>query len=97
MRAISLILAAALAACGSGTPDHTIEETPLVEGKRIQIDVAKDITREECIALILENREKANPNGQVSVHKFNKALGRLSPWCVDNLDGEGVKFNDFGF
>lgn len=97
MRAWVVGVALLLAACGSDLPDHTVEASELVEGQRIQIDVASDITREECIALILENREKAKPNGQVSVHKFNKAFGRLAPWCVENFDGNNVQFNEFGF
>lgn len=97
MRFPVLLMAGLLAGCGHDVPDHTIKETTLIEGQRIQIDVSEDISREECIALILKNREKAEPNGAISVHKYNKALGRLSPWCYDSFDGRGVTFIEYGF
>lgn len=97
MRHLVLSLTAALAACGPDLPEHALKESALVDGQRIQIDVATDISRDECVALIVENQDKAKPNGQVSVHKFNKAFGRLAPWCVENFDGQGVTFNEYGF
>lgn len=97
MRALVLALTTALAACGTDLPEHDVKESELVDGQRIQIDVAADISREECVALIVQNQEKAKPNGQVSVHKFNKAFGRPAPWCVENFDGRGVTFNEYGF
>lgn len=97
MRASALILLAALAACGDGLPEHTVEMSRLVEGQRVQVEAAGDITRDECISLIEKYRADAEPNGQVGVHKFNETLGRVSPWCVENFDGRGIQFNEFGF
>jgi hypothetical protein len=90
-------LLASLAACGDRLPEHNVEASRLLEGQRVHVDAPGDITRDECISLIDKYRSDAEPNGQVSVHKFNKALGHLSPWCVENFDGTGVQFNEFGF
>lgn len=100
MRASALILLAVLTACGddaTGFPGHTVEMSRSVEGQRVQVEASGDITRDECISLIEKYRADAEPNGQVSVQKFNKTLGYVAPWCVENFDGRGVQFNDFGF
>ncbi len=93
----------ALCACGSGgppLPQHSVSTDSLEPraGERVQIDVTKDISKEQCEALLDRYREKAEPGGQVSVRKPSDKLGGQSlPWCVDNLEGEGVTYNDMFF
>ena len=98
MRAHALVGLALCSGCGSSTPlpPHTYSSDPLYAGSnRVQVDVAEDITRDECIALISQYSTMAGDDGQVSVHKPSVALaGQSAPWCLDNMDGEGARFND---
>jgi hypothetical protein len=89
-----------LLACGgefSELPEHTYRATEIVDGTRVEVLVIAEITKDQCIALIKSYRAYAGPNGHVSVHKFNQGFGRTSPWCFENFDGKGVRFNDIGF
>ena len=65
-------------------------------GRRIEIHTNKiDLTKDECRALIRLYRPQAAPDGQVSVRKPSKKLGgQMLPWCVENLRGDGITFND---
>lgn len=75
-------------------PSHSFEETSLNDrGNRIQVIVTHDITKAECEALIDKYRDKAEPAGQVSVHKPNKFNGEPAPWCVDNFEGD-ISYNE---
>ena len=105
-RALSVLvlvsLCAAVTACSPNMPElpaHVVAaDSPLPprEGRRVQIDSSDaDLTREECSALIEAYRDRAAPDGQISVHKPSQILdGKLTPWCVENFDGKGVRFND---
>ena len=88
----------AVAACGPFTPlpPHTFTSDPLYAGSnRVQVDVSSDISAEECEALLENYSSMAGSEGQVSVHKPSAKLeGTSAPWCVDNRDGEGVRWND---
>lgn len=80
-------------------PAHKIvDESQLSAGMRIQINSDdKNLSREQCTALINAYRKKGLPNGQVSVHKPStlKGLGgSVLPFCIENYDGEGIKFNN---
>jgi hypothetical protein len=91
-------------ACGGASkadlPAHEVaSDTSLApkDGRRIEIHVTNpDLTKAECEALIEAYRGDAGPEGQVSVHKPDKR-GDLQPWGVDNMDDQGVTFNDFFF
>ena len=100
-----VILLALLPACNSETskpnlPQHTVgSNTSLApkDGRRITIHVSNtDLTKDECRTLISAYRDDAGPEGQVAVRKPDKR-GDLQPWCVDNMDGQGVSFNDYFF
>lgn len=82
-------------------PPHKIAaKTSLPSGgKRIQINVEnKYLSKEECVALINAYRNEAEPRGQVSVHKPSAKLeNTMNPWCVDNMKGQGISFNEFLF
>lgn len=68
-------------------------------GRRIEIHSSDpELNRDECRTLIFAYQEEAAPDGQVSVHKPNAAMGGdVLPWCVENFDGQGVIFNDLLF
>jgi len=103
-------LTIALAACVSASqpattvptsvvlPQHTVaKDTAITNGRRIEIHVSDpSLTKDECLALIVAYRDKAKPQGQISVRKPDKT-GELVPWCVDNMDGSPVIFNDSFF
>lgn len=102
---VSALAAFALtSACGDSSvsppaelPTHTSETSSLAPrtGKRVALTVTNDISRDECRALINAYRREGAPDGQVVVHKPSAALGGQSlPWCVENYDGEGIRFND---
>lgn len=108
---LCLVVVIVLAACGSSPradttptprpaalPQHIIaSDGKTFNGRRIEIRVANaDLTKDECKALIAAYRERAKPEGQVSVRK-PAPDGSLQPWCVDNLDERGVFFNDAFF
>ncbi|QEY32682.1 hypothetical protein EVJ50_11060 [Synechococcus sp. RSCCF101] len=87
-------------------PPHTATEEPLQpSGRRIVVRVDRtEISREQCRALIAAVRHRAGADGQVIVQKPSRAIQRMHPdaptpdtvvpWCVDNLDGDGVVFTD---
>ena len=79
-------------------PAHTVaKDTASSQGRRIEIHVTNsNLTKAECEALISAYRARAGSGGQVSVRKPDKS-GTLQPWCVDNMDGTPVIFNDFYF
>lgn len=98
MRYLFIFVAVLAGGCDSADqlPAHSVSEEPLTQGSaRLQVDAPAEITREECEALVRHYRDRAGTDGQVSVHKPSEALaGQPAPWCVDNLDGAGVRFND---
>mgnify|MGYP007059523536 CR=1 FL=1 len=75
-------------------PHRLVGDDPLLpkQGRRIQVNVDRPITREECRALIAKFRPLAAPDGQVGVQ-----LEGRGPLCVDNLDRFGVSINDWMF
>lgn len=80
-------------------PSHVIADdspVPPRKGHRVQINSQDtDLTKEECRALINAYRHRAAPDGQVSVRKPSQAFnGQLTPWCIENFDGQGIRFND---
>lgn len=90
-----------LTACGEGgssLPAHTVTESalPTRSGLRVQVNVADDITEEQCFALIDAYRSKGEPDGQVSVHQpFVIFSGDMAPACHENFDGKGPQLNDY--
>ena len=78
-------------------PPHTMaSDTPLGPQNRRRIEIHvndANLSKEDCRTLIGAYRNQAGSRGQVSVRKPDKH-GRLQPWGVDNMDGEGVFFND---
>ncbi len=80
---------------GLALPPHTVaKDTVIANGRRIEIHVTTPgLTKDECRALLAAYRDKAAPAGQVSVRKPDKT-GELLPWCVDNLGGSPIIFND---
>jgi hypothetical protein len=80
-------------------PPHTVTSTnnnPSQNGDRVQVNTTNpQLSHEDCVKLA--NRYRPNRGtfyvGQVSVHKPDRR-GELRPFCVDNLDGNGVIFND---
>ena len=93
-------LAITLTACGTTNadlPEHDVDISALgaKDGQRVQVNVNSDISKEQCITLIDAYKSKAAPDGQVSVHKPSQMLeGQVAPYCVENFDGAGVRFND---
>jgi len=85
-----------ISACSSGPPlpDHTVDRQPLYDNNaRVTVKVRSDISPVECEALIDEYRSIAGPTGQVAVRKPSPKLeGRLLPWCVENQDEPGVRY-----
>lgn len=78
--------------------EHTVKMNaplPREMGNRIEIHVAS-ATKAEARELIEKYRLQAQPSGQVSVRK-PCSMGYLMPFAVDNLDGQGVTFNDEWF
>lgn len=102
--ASALVIFALTSACSDKSaeppadlPIHTSETSSLEPrtGKRVTLTVTNDISRDGCRALIEAYRREGAPDGQVGVHKPSAALGGQSlPWCVENYDGEGIRFND---
>jgi hypothetical protein len=96
----AFLAGSALAACSNGTialPEHSVERSSLApkEGERVQIKVTRDISKDECSALIERYRAEGAPDGQISVRKPSKKLkGMAAPWCVENFDNSSVVFND---
>jgi hypothetical protein len=79
----------------SSLPKHTVaSDSLLVNGRRIEIHVSNtDLSRADCMALVGAYRDRAQSSGQVSIYQPDRQ-GVLKIWCVDNLDGQGVVFND---
>gem|GEM_PF-6153312 len=76
-------------------PDHSVDRQPLYDNNaRVTVRVRTDISRDECEALIDEYRTIAGPTGQVAVRKPSAKLeGQVLPWCVENQDEPGVRYN----
>ena len=79
-------------------PKHTIaDESPLMRGMRIQLNSNdKNLTKDQCIALVKAYSSRANYKGQVSVRKpsvMKELKGAIVPYCLDNFDGKGIIFN----
>ncbi len=102
-----LFLLALLSACAQETskanlPEHRVVSntdisTANMKRRRIEIHVRNpNLTKDECRALINAYKNEAGPEGQVSVRKPDNE-GQLLPWCVDNMDGRSIIFNDFYF
>ena len=80
-------------------PPHNVTSTnnnSSQNGDRVQVNTTNpQLSHEDCVKLA----NKYRPNrgtfyvGQVSVHKPDRR-GELRPFCVDNLDGKSVIFND---
>ena len=93
----------------AGLPSHTVKRSSLgAKGNRVQINVTTtNITKEECITLVKQYKDQAKPNGQVSIYGPSPKLQKLFPndpkanqpqcWAVDNLDGNGLSFNDLTY
>ncbi|ALG67080.1 hypothetical protein [Beggiatoa leptomitoformis] len=84
----------------SSLPKHKITTEHYRTGWKVQIDVNnKDITREQCLALLNAYRDQAGSEGQVVVRKPSTLFGDpvQQPWCIDMLDGQNVVFNDYFF
>jgi len=80
-------------------PPHTVADDSSLapkDGRRVQLDSNNpDLTKEECSALINAYRHKGGKEGQLSVHKPSKILkGSMTPFCIENFDGQGIVFND---
>ena len=94
------IAGSALVACSNDSttlPEHSVERSSLApkDGKRVQVEVATDISKDQCSALIERYRAEGAPDGQISVRKPSKKLkGMAAPWCVENFDNSNVVFND---
>lgn len=83
-------------------PPHAIADDSSLApkyGRRIQLNSTNpDLTKDECIALVNSYRHKAGKEGQVSVRKPSKVFkGSMTPWCVENFDGQGIVFFDHMF
>ncbi|MBK7920026.1 MAG: hypothetical protein IPJ94_27975 [Chloroflexi bacterium] len=81
-------------------PTHTVASNTSLspkDGRRIEIHVS-DInpTKDECEQLINAYKNEAGSRAKYQYCKPNKS-GELRPWCVDNMDGNGISFNDFHF
>ncbi|EIJ41942.1 hypothetical protein BegalDRAFT_1039 [Beggiatoa alba B18LD] len=81
-------------------PKHKITTERFRSGWKIQIDVTdKNISREQCLALLDAYRNQAGSEGQLVVRKPSTLFGDpvQQPWCIDMLDGQNVVFNDYFF
>ena len=69
-------------------PPHTVSDTRLPDGRRVQVDVEQPISEDECFRLLAAHRASARPNGQVTVHGAILIAGARTtqPLCTDNLD-----------
>ncbi len=80
-------------------PPHTVaSDTDISVGgmqrRRVEIHVTdSSMSREDARRLIEAYRPRAGEGGQVSVRKPDP-YGSLQPWAVDNMEGDGVEFND---
>jgi len=80
-------------------PPHTVTTTTFKsigltgEGGRVRVEsLDPQLSRDDCIKLATKYKPT---DGQVSVHKPSlKFKIEVLPFCVDNLDGQGVIFND---
>ncbi len=80
-------------------PEHVVASDKRIglahsTARRVELHVAGDTSKEQCIALLKAYADRAGPNGQVSVRKPSEKWGGMAPWCVDNRDGSPVIFND---
>ncbi|WP_350151353.1 hypothetical protein [Nitrosomonas sp.] len=78
-------------------PKHTIaDESPVMRGTRIQLNSNdKNLTKDQCIALVKAYSSRVNYKGQVSVRKpsiMKELKGAIVPYCLDNFDGKGIVF-----
>ncbi len=97
-----------ISGCGGKPPDSSSEILPAHtiasrvslgnNSERIQIDSSDpQLSREDCSKIANKYQPSA---GQVSVHKPNPKPpynGKMLPFCVNNVDGKGVSFNDYFF
>lgn len=78
-------------------PAHVVSKNdpiPPKAGRVIHLTVSdQGLTRDECSRIIDAYRRDASPDGQVAVHKPPAPSGAAQPWCVENFDGAGVRFN----
>ena len=79
-------------------PPHEIVDImpiPPKDGSVVQIETRNpELSKDECKQLIDHYRHEAGREGQVAVSKPSKLLeDSMLPWCVDNLDGQGIFFN----
>lgn len=88
---------AAATAIMASMPAHTVvSDTSLApkDGRRVEVHSTNpELTKPECSMLINHYRSTAGAEGQVSAHKPSPQ-SNMTPWCVENLDGKGVLFND---
>jgi hypothetical protein len=93
---------AAPSAEDAGLPAHTVSQSPL-SGNSNRVQVTSNdpqLTREQCSDLARNYAPSARPGGQVVVQKPNPNPpwnGKMLPFCVDNMEGEGLTFNDVYF
>ena len=84
-------------------PPHTVSQSSLGGGdrKRIQVDANNSqLTHDECSNLASRYSPYAGSGGQVVVQKPSVSPpwnGKLMPFCLDNMEGEGITFSDFNF
>ena len=93
----------------SKLPEHTVQESSLgAKGMRIQINVQDSfLPKADCENLINYYKNRAKPNGQVSIHGPSTKLQKLFPedpdskkpqvWAYDNLDGTGIHYNSLNY
>ena len=64
--------------------------------RRVTIHATGNISRAQCINLLNRYGKTLAPRSQVVVARRN-FTGAMKPWCVDNLDGTTIWFNDWMF
>jgi hypothetical protein len=80
---------------------HTVSESPLANGKRIQVDSDDpQLSKSDCLRLSEKYLLSAGKAGKIVVQKPNPKPpwnGKTLPFCINNLDGKGVVFDDLYF
>jgi hypothetical protein len=79
-------------------PEHEVVSITSLSpkaGSRVQINVTDvNLTKEGCTTLLIAHSRKAGSGGQVVVYKPDPDWdNEMGPWCVNNMDGAGPKFN----
>ena len=82
-------------------PEHEVVKNVHISLKtnnrrKIVIYARADLTREGCLTLLSRYRTGLPFDSQVVVRKTSVNAG-MKPWCVDNVDGSEILFNDIWF